>query len=284
VFRRSMKNTCDILIVGAGPTGASIAYALSKDPTIDVMVVDKARGPGGRCSRRRATVNNNEVAWNHGCEHFDRELPISINTDGIHGTIREMLLGIPTVWSCQVRDLTVSPTGVSVFSQSGQEIVASRVIATMPVPQMLSIPGIAELADAPTGSALRAVSYTSQHAVLCILSHLPERTPDIFEVRSHGTLAQGGLVCTVLTTPEWSETHVELDAVDVGSYWRRNFESLGIRVDYIDVHRWRYAQPRQFFPMPLTRLANGKVILTGDAWLGNPWEEVSLQSFLKNES
>ena len=41
----------DILVIGSGISGATIANLLSKEHTVDLY--DKARGPGGRASFKR---------------------------------------------------------------------------------------------------------------------------------------------------------------------------------------------------------------------------------------
>ena len=54
-----------IVVVGAGMTGLTAARALSGQGH-DVVVIDKARGPGGRMSTRR----DNDLRFDHGAQYF----------------------------------------------------------------------------------------------------------------------------------------------------------------------------------------------------------------------
>ena len=56
---------CNVAVVGAGMAGLTAATALQKQG-VDVMVLDKARGPGGRAATRRA----GELRFDHGAQYF----------------------------------------------------------------------------------------------------------------------------------------------------------------------------------------------------------------------
>lgn len=58
-----------IAIVGAGIAGSMCARTLSAAGT-DVTVVDKGRGPGGRCSTRRTATDAGEISFDHGAQYF----------------------------------------------------------------------------------------------------------------------------------------------------------------------------------------------------------------------
>ncbi len=60
-----MRNTADVVVVGAGWAGLSAAQALSQRGR-DVVVVEKSRGPGGRSATRR------EAGWafDHGAQYM----------------------------------------------------------------------------------------------------------------------------------------------------------------------------------------------------------------------
>jgi predicted NAD/FAD-dependent oxidoreductase len=59
-----------IVVVGAGMTGLTAARTLSRQGH-DVVVVDKARGPGGRMSTRR----NADLRFDHGAQYFTARDP-----------------------------------------------------------------------------------------------------------------------------------------------------------------------------------------------------------------
>ncbi|MGY6554678.1 MAG: NAD(P)/FAD-dependent oxidoreductase [Wenzhouxiangella sp.] len=55
----------DVCVIGAGWAGLSAASRLQSSG-LDVVVLEKARGPGGRCSTRRS----DEFAFDHGAQYF----------------------------------------------------------------------------------------------------------------------------------------------------------------------------------------------------------------------
>ena len=49
--------TTEVTIIGAGSAGCLIANLLDKDG-IDCLLIEKSRGMGGRCSRRRISTDD----------------------------------------------------------------------------------------------------------------------------------------------------------------------------------------------------------------------------------
>ncbi len=71
VYQSSFRNdnAMRYAIVGAGMAGLACAEALSRSGE-DVMLFDKARGPGGRMSTRRAETPFGAVSFDHGAQYF----------------------------------------------------------------------------------------------------------------------------------------------------------------------------------------------------------------------
>ena len=63
-----------VLIIGAGVAGASAALALD-EAGWDVVVVDKARRPGGRCATRRLSVDPASPWFDYGAQYFTARDP-----------------------------------------------------------------------------------------------------------------------------------------------------------------------------------------------------------------
>lgn len=63
-----------IAIIGAGLSGLSCAHRLVA-AGIDVALLDKGRGPGGRMSTRRAATPLGEARFDHGCQYFTARDP-----------------------------------------------------------------------------------------------------------------------------------------------------------------------------------------------------------------
>lgn len=60
-----------VAVIGAGMAGLACARLLAREPGTHVRVFDKARGPGGRVSTRRA----GELAFDHGAQYFTCRTP-----------------------------------------------------------------------------------------------------------------------------------------------------------------------------------------------------------------
>ncbi len=58
----------DVLVIGAGMTGISCARQLHASG-LDVVVLDKGRGIGGRMATRRADINGQTVRFDHGAQY-----------------------------------------------------------------------------------------------------------------------------------------------------------------------------------------------------------------------
>jgi predicted NAD/FAD-dependent oxidoreductase len=59
----------DVIVVGAGLSGLGAARALV-EAGLDVLVLDKGRGVGGRCATRRLAVEGHEIRIDHGAPCF----------------------------------------------------------------------------------------------------------------------------------------------------------------------------------------------------------------------
>jgi renalase len=58
----------DVLVIGAGMTGISCARQLYASG-LDVVVLDKGRGIGGRMATRRADINDQTIRFDHGAQY-----------------------------------------------------------------------------------------------------------------------------------------------------------------------------------------------------------------------
>ena len=58
----------DVLVIGAGMTGISCARQLHA-AGLDVVVLDKGRGIGGRMATRRADINGQTIRFDHGAQY-----------------------------------------------------------------------------------------------------------------------------------------------------------------------------------------------------------------------
>ena len=108
-------------VVGAGMTGLTAARALS-DQGHDVVVVEKARGPGGRMSTRR----NADLWFDHGAQYFTARSPLFLRQ-----VVAWQERGLVHTW-----DARIATIGDHDSSQKSQ--VAERYVA---VPGMNAVCG-----------------------------------------------------------------------------------------------------------------------------------------------
>ena len=64
-----VHGSATVTVIGAGLAGLAAATSL-RDHGIDVVVLDKARGPGGRSSTRRESFDGHTFHFDHGAQYF----------------------------------------------------------------------------------------------------------------------------------------------------------------------------------------------------------------------
>ena len=101
-----------IVVVGAGMTGVTAARTLSHQGH-DVVVVDKARGPGGRMSTRRST----DLRFDHGAQYFTARDP-----HFLRHIVAWQERGLVRVWDARIA--TIGDRDSSNKSQSTERFVA----------------------------------------------------------------------------------------------------------------------------------------------------------------
>jgi predicted NAD/FAD-dependent oxidoreductase len=99
-------------VVGAGMTGLTAARTLSHQG-YDVVVVDKARGPGGRMSTRR----NADLRFDHGAQYFTAR-----DSRFLRRILAWQKLGLVHVWDARIA--TIGDRDSSKKSQSAERFVA----------------------------------------------------------------------------------------------------------------------------------------------------------------
>lgn len=273
-----MKHT---IIIGAGYTGATCAHALRSFGEL-VTVLDKARGPGGRCSRRRAVVDGLDVAWTHGASRIDTDHPLFTNCDDPHAVIRSLVE--PAIFGTHVREILLPPRGVNVVCDDGIVHHADRVLVTIPVPQVLALPTIGTIIPPFLLQELNSIRYSSRIAFLLAGTNITETllkgaTPPNSEIRWHTTEGSFSVV-TILAPPEWSEQHPDASLTDLAATMEASMIRGRASIVACHAHRWRYAQPlRQSTTGPIVDCSgDGRVLLAGDAFGLDAWKAVSLHT------
>jgi len=244
-----------------------------------VHVVDKSRGPGGRCSIRRAVIDGEEIRWSHGAIKLDIDHNIVNAFAHPHDAIRHLLHHIPTTWQWEAASIAVDSTSVTVTSDNGDSIQAKKCIITIPGPQVRLLSGATRYLTEHQRELLQSITYSPRYAILALVDTIvDDRSRDIEDRRIHDVTPMGRIPITLVTTATWAKEALEQNVQDLQVYWRRRLESEGMQVYALDVHRWRYAVPEARASVPLI-VAADRLLVAGDGWAGMPWQELSLQSF-----
>ncbi|MGY6630756.1 MAG: NAD(P)/FAD-dependent oxidoreductase [Wenzhouxiangella sp.] len=174
----------DVAVIGAGWAGLTAAAALAEQG-MDVVVVEKARGPGGRCATRRQSA----LQFDHGAQYFTarseafreavgdwqsrgwvaewqpqievigekpsgtgRSSPDArlVGVPGMNGVLRQLAEELDCRYRWQVAQLQQdsAAAGWTLIGSEGQSLQARRVLITAPPAQVLGLIGQAHpLAD-----------------------------------------------------------------------------------------------------------------------------------------
>lgn len=268
-----------IVVIGAGLAGAISARILA-DHGFDVLVLDKGRRVGGRCSRRRI----DDVTLTHGASQLDHwpswmtswadvELEHQRVAHANNGhrlldgpeTVGHWLEGIDVMTSTTVSRIERDGDTWRIFSEDGHQWQASGIIATAPLPQLHRI-----LPEAPDTWS----SSTYEPTWTLVIAHpkppsanLLDRMASLGLKVEHPNHEQG---MVVHFPTEWSREHLELERVEViqafmGMLGKDDLDSSWVKAASIQAQRWRYG--RAVKPGKSANLPH--FVEAGDAW-GEP--------------
>jgi renalase len=296
-----------VVVIGAGMAGLVAARALhdASDGALDIVVVDKGRSVGGRMATRRigdATFDHGAQfftvrtpafrrrvddwsdrglarVWNHGFDHDDG-YPRYVAPHGMTSLAKDLAVGLRVECSTMaftLRRSTDTRVPWDVVIDDGTVRPADHVIVTTPLAQAFGL-----LADADLELDVEAfrVDYDRTICLLAVLdrpvtvgdSGGAQPTEGIFSFvgdnMSKGVSAAPAV--TLHATATWSEAHWDdpLDAlghalIDAARPWLG-----GAVVTDHQVKKWRFATRRTIIPDPCRSLAEGSIVLAGDAFAG----------------
>lgn len=177
-----------VLILGAGVSGLTAARSLAAR-NIDVHLVDKGRGVGGRvATRRMGTREDTRGRWDHGAQfasfrshslleqlrawkclelmvpwmpgHRDSDVNRCRPPDGMNSFAKALAGDLPVHRSQRIVSLEQNHQGWTARSESGDHFHAEQVISTLPVPQFLELAGASNLEMEPAEQhELKQVRY-----------------------------------------------------------------------------------------------------------------------------
>ena len=269
-----------IVVIGAGLAGA-VAARLLADHGFGVLVLDKGRRVGGRCSRRRV----NEVVVTHGASKLDR-LPswmdawvdeaveqgwMERSEEGVRlndgpALIGHWLDGIDILTGTTVVRIEQQDEAWVIDDDAGQQWTASGVVLTAPLPQLHRL-----LTEAPEAWSTHAYEPTWT-VVAANEGPAPPRTAQVLCAEGYRVETgedKRGLV--VHLPSQWSREHLEKEPTDIVQAWLSMINDVDdevvawMKTATLQAHRWRYG--RSIDAAVGVQLPN--LVVAGDAW-GEP--------------
>ena len=240
----------DVSVVGAGLSGALLGRRLAAQG-LDVVLLDKGRGPGGRLSGRRHPTGR----FQHGAPHLhlapdEHDLVAEVadwEASGVIVRAGDAWQSTPgnALVKWLLRDLDVRfGERVTALSQEGagwtlrtsDEVVyeAGAVVLAIPAPQAVAL-----LGEHPLAHELAAVSYEPCWVGMLRLAEPWSGNTTAVAVRES---TGDGRSWAVHATTAWSQAHLEDAPAEVVAALLDELPELrASQVVEATAHRWRYA-------------------------------------------
>ena len=290
-----------VLVVGAGLAGLICAHRLQTHG-IDVTVLEKGRGPGGRQSTRRETLGEHDLTFDHGAQYFtvrdpefarflapfrEGDEPVVrtwdtsiVSIESVHaGLARALAEPVRTLYSTRVHTCRrEDDTWILVDEEDAELARGAALVITAPAAQALAL-----LPDeAPLRNRLRAMRYAPCWTVMV---HFPrsleqdyggafvDRSPlswiaDNDSKPGRNPDGAPGESWVLHGSPEWSYAHLEDTPEDVADALLVALsEAIGHELptpDLVRAHRWRYALPTMSAEEPCLWDEDWQLAVAGD--------------------
>lgn len=261
-------------IVGAGMAGLSCAAALA-DIGHQVILLDKALGPGGRMSTRRIDTPLGEASFDHGAQYFTARDPgfrSQVAGWAQRGVVASWPLPAPDAWvgtpsmnavikdMAKDRDVRWGVHADRIERCGGHWLVSAgeaqfegfdAVLIAVPAEQALPFVSLHDFLMAR--EAMLARSQPCWTAMFTFAQPLPgdhamirDRGALGWAARNNAKPGRGAIEGWVVQArPEWSIAHLEDDPEQVCTHLLRELaDALGAAVPtpiIASAHRWRYA-------------------------------------------
>jgi predicted NAD/FAD-dependent oxidoreductase len=283
-----------------------------------VVLIDKARGVGGRLATRRI----GEATLDHGAQFMTARSPrftaaidrwreegvvaewyrnLGSDTGGhprwcglpaMTAVAKHLASGLDVRLGSRAVALKRDPAGWTAVLESGQTIAADAAILTPPVPQALALLESGNVSlPADLSRTLGAITYERCLAVMAVLDG-PSRVPPpgatapasgpiawVADNQMKGVSASPAV--TIHATPAYSQEHWDRDRGEVGrDLLHAADEWLGSPVREFQVHGWLYSKPHRTQPDLCVILSSSPpLLLAGDAFGGPRVEGAALSGW-----
>ncbi|MGJ8571565.1 MAG: NAD(P)/FAD-dependent oxidoreductase [Hoeflea sp.] len=297
----------DILILGAGLAGLTLARELSQQPG-KVVVIEKSGSAGGRLSTRRSDAGDfdhgaqyltnrtagfsklidqlsqsgNLAAWNP--DGKDSAHTWWVGQPGMSAVGKTLAKGLDITYQTRATHIARQDGKILVHTQNsdgdGPVYRASRVIAAIPAPQALDL---LESLD-PVFAQVRTVSMAPCWSAMLAFDRPLADVPDLIRGQDGDALAliarngskpgRTGETFVLHATPQWSRSHLETDRDAVkASMLEAMRQQTGLAQHlpaplHCEVHRWLYALVEKPLDQPFLGNQQNTLFACGDWCIG----------------
>ena len=291
-------------VIGAGIAGATAARDLAT-AGVEVTLIEKSRGPGGRLATRRT----DDTAFDHGCPWIDSEHPVEhakpwkpgrwLGVPSMNALVSARLDGFPIAqrYRCTASALarsanawlviaTFPPTASGGADQTVQLGPFDAIVCTPPGPQSAVL-----IADHDHAFAARAESATYLPCWTALLTttnrvdlpakvYLPE-PPSIIEmaIRNNAKPQRPPTppeAWVLHATQAWTNAHLDIDKQEAAELLRAEFAEVCLsqhvaapEVSWSLGHRWRYAHATGPWDHAAPITNPDRLAIAGD-WVNGP--------------
>jgi len=299
-----IKKPYDVVIVGAGLSGLAAAQKLS-GLGLQVLLLEKSKGLGGRVATRRRDGPGGEVIFDHGAQ-FVRDPVRGAAVDLIGAARRQNLLkpwfveggreclsspdgltqfakylskGLVVEREHKVIRIVISGATAQVVCDRGPQWLTNRVVLSCPLPQSLEILRNSNLAFS---SSLEDIKYAKALVGLFDASDdwggLTQIEP-FNEIQSVSSQISKGVskrpAITVVMSPDFSESYFDRNETDTLHLIQSHFDNLSrdlklsTQLSGGELKKWRYSHPLTRWGKLSHRLGiDFPIDLIGDAFGG----------------
>jgi predicted NAD/FAD-dependent oxidoreductase len=308
-----MTDSFDCIIIGAGISGLLAGTQLQKAGQ-KILILDKARGVGGRMATRR----KGGFTWDHGAQFVrfrsaaiqnylpswasekllkiwfspaDTE-PAWIGTQGMTTLPKALAESLPVLLNFKVAGMQRCSKGWEVMDERGESYSAKTILITAPLPQAMDLVSSLEL-DEILLQHLRSIHYLPCLALLISLAEPTNQLPAsglsldnnavlswIADNQKKGISALPSV--TLHASPSWSEQYFEMDEAVVSDLLLKSAAEWVPSASIINTQlmRWRYSLPQSQYSEPFCMASSSPpLLIAGDAF-GGPRVEGAMLSGL----
>jgi len=287
----------DVLIVGSGITGLACGRSLHA-AGLDVCVIDKGRGIGGRMATKRIDVDGVTLRFDHGAQYLpdgpestemataapgalalcevEPGKPRYVGVAGMSSLPKALASGLNVTQGCRATEVRQSTDGVDVVTTDGM-FSARTVVLSVPAPQIMDLLGpdhklVKDVAPVVMDPCLTLMAAFEDGAAASFTTRRNPHRPLSWIALDSRKPGRTGAARTWVAQAcaEWSAPRLDKDMrVVCDEMVRLLCEETGEdrgHLRHASVHRWRYAQASD--PLGVPFLQDGPLYVGGDWTLG----------------